>query len=404
MGSVLIALFAVATAVALVARRLRIPYTVGLVVAGLVLGSSSLIHPPRLTKELLFSVFLPGLVFEAAFHLEFGRFRRNKLAISALALPGVAAAILLTGVLFTPIARFFHFAGDFRLVHGLAFGALISATDPIAVVALFKTLGVPARLGVLIEGESLLNDGTAVVFFSLVLGIATGNGVTVGGATWQFVEVVGIGALVGGAVGFGASRLIHRIDDAMIEITITTVAAYGSFALGEGLRGSGVIATVVAGMLCGNYAAPSGMSPGTRVAAEAFWEYAAFALNSVVFLLIGFEVRLSQLLDSWRPIVAAYLTVTVGRALVIAAVGLLLRPTRERLASSWGVVLVWGGLRGGLSMVLALALPPDFIHRDLLITMTFGVVVLSILLQGLTMSTLLRRLGIGGGAAGVSSP
>ena len=394
LGGVLIALFAVASGVALVVRRLRIPYTVGLVLAGLALGTTSVIHPPALTKELLFGVFLPGLIFEAAFHLDFEKFRRNQLAIFSLALPGVAAAIAITAALITTVATALHFAGDFKLVHGLVFGALVSATDPIAVVALFKSLGTPSRLGVLIEGESLLNDGTAVVFFSLISGVAMGGRVSVAGASLEFARVVGIGLAAGGVIGFLASHVIRQVDDAMIEITVTTIAAYGSFAASEGLHGSGVIATVVAGMLCGNYGARTGMSPTTRVAAEAFWEYAAFALNSMVFLLIGFEVHLSRLASAWLPIVTAYLAVTVGRALVILIVSWLLRRTRERLPWSWSAVMAWGGLRGALSMVLALALPSDFPHRDLLITMTFGVVVLSILIQGLTMATLLRRLRI----------
>ena len=180
----------------------------------------------------------------------------------------------------------------------------------------------------------------------------------------------------------------------MIEITLTTIAAYGSFVAAEALHFSGVIATVAAGMLCGNYAARTGMAASTRVSAETFWEYVAFALNSIVFLLIGFRVRIGDLLHSWLPILAAYVAVTAGRGLVVIAVSGLLRPTRRRLPASWSVVLTWGGVRGALSMVLALALPTGLPHRDFLVTTTFGVVILSILVQGLTMSPLLRRLGI----------
>jgi CPA1 family monovalent cation:H+ antiporter len=180
----------------------------------------------------------------------------------------------------------------------------------------------------------------------------------------------------------------------MIEITLTTIAAYGSFVLAEELGLSGVIATVMAGMLCGNYGAHTGMSPTTRIAAQTFWEYLAFALNSVVFLLIGLQVHLQDLLASWAIILAAFITVSLGRGLVILGVTGLLRATRQRMPLSFGVVLAWGGLRGALSMVLALSLPESFAHRSLLITMTFGVVVLSILIQGVTMSPLLRLLGI----------
>jgi CPA1 family monovalent cation:H+ antiporter len=183
----------------------------------------------------------------------------------------------------------------------------------------------------------------------------------------------------------------------MIEITLTTVAAYGSFAAAEHFHYSGVIATLVAGMLCGNYAARTGMSPSTRVAVETFWEYVAFALNSAVFLLIGFEVDAGRLTASWLPILAAFAAVAFGRTAAVAAVVALLGRTREAVPWRWAPVLTWGGLRGGLSMVLALGLPADFPHRDLLVTMTYGVVLLSILAQGLTMGPLLRRFGLSGG-------
>jgi CPA1 family monovalent cation:H+ antiporter len=165
-------LFAVATAVALVARWLRVPYTVALVVAGLALGSTSSIAAPHLTKELLYAVFLPGLLFEAAFHLRFDKFWENKITILALAVPGVLAATAVTTAFLTPAADALHFVEGFTLAHGLVFGSLISATDPIAVIALFRSLGVPKRLAVLVEGESLLNDGTAAVLFSLILAFA----------------------------------------------------------------------------------------------------------------------------------------------------------------------------------------------------------------------------------------
>jgi CPA1 family monovalent cation:H+ antiporter len=393
---VFVLLFAVATGVALLARWIKVPYTVALVVTGLVLGTVHAFDPPHLTKELLYAVFLPGLLFEASFHLEFRRFWQNKIAIHALAIPGVAVAIGITAALLTPAANALHFVEGFTFMHGLVFAALIAATDPIAVVALFKSLGAPKRLAVLVEGESLLNDGTAVVLYTLILGLVSGRELSAGAAVLDFVKVVGMGMLIGTAIGFAVSKVIQRVDDPMIEITLTTIAAYGSFVAAEQLHFSGVIATVVAGMLCGNYAARTGMSPSTRIAVESFWEYIAFALNSVVFLLIGFEVRIDALLASWRAILVAYVAVMLARAAVIYVVSALISRTSERIPWSWNAVLTWGGLRGGLSMVLVLALPAGFPHRDLLVTMTFGVVLLSILIQGLSMGPLLRRLGLVG--------
>jgi len=396
--TIIVVLFAVATTVALAARWLRVPYTVALVVAGLALGAAHAFDPPHLTKELLYAVFLPGLLFEAAYHLDFDKFKQNKLTIIVLAVPGVIAAIVLTGALLTPVASALHFVEGFQLKHGLVFGALIAATDPIAVVALFKSLGAPKRLSVVVEGESLLNDGTAVVLFTLILTAVSGSGsdTSVAGASLEFVRVVGMGVFIGLAFGFAISKVIQLVDDPMIEITLTTVAAYGAFITAEQFHFSGVIATVSSGMLCGNYGARTGMSPSTRIAVESFWEYLAFALNSVVFLLIGFAVSLDMLLASAVPILVAYAAVLLTRTVVVGAVSGLLRFSKERISWRWSVVLVWGGLRGGLSMVLVLGLDPSFPHRDLLLTMTYGVVVISILVQGMTMTPLMRWLRLVG--------
>jgi Na+:H+ antiporter len=389
-----ILLFVVATAVAIAVRRARLPYTVALVLAGLVLGGLRLFPAPELTKNLLFSVFLPGLIFEAAFHIDFREFRDNKITIITLAVPGVIASTALIALILTPVVDGLGLVPGFGWMHALVFGALISATDPVAVVGLFRNLGTPRRLTTLLDGESLLNDGTAIVFFTLSLSLLAGTHVTVAELTLQFLTIVGVGAGVGIAIGTAASLLIRQIDDPMIEITLTTIAAYGSFVSAEALHGSGVIATVAAGMICGNYGARTGMSASTRVAAETFWEYVAFALNSIVFLLIGFEIRLPTLLSYWLPILIAYLIVTVGRGCVIVGGRALLGLTRERFPWRWSIVLTWGGLRGALPMVLALSLPATFGYRELIVSMTFGVVVLSILIHGLTMPGLLARLGI----------
>jgi CPA1 family monovalent cation:H+ antiporter len=392
--STFVLLFAIATAVAIAVRRLPIPYTVALVVVGLGLGMLDVVEAPHLTKELLFAVILPGLIFEAAFNLDAREFWRNRRSIGSLAVPGVVVAIGLTAAVITPVMSGLELDVGFDWRYGLVFGALIAATDPIAVVALFKRLNVPHRLGTLVEGESLLNDGTSVVVFGLIVAYVSGAVSTPGGLLVQFFAVVGGGAVAGAVVGVAATQITKRIDEPMIEVTLTVIAAYGSFALAEEFHCSGVIATVVAGMLCGSYGRQVGMSPTTRLAVETFWGYAAFALNSIVFLLMGFEVRFGTLVDAWAQIVVAYIAALAGRLGVVAAVVGLLRPTAERLPVKWTAVLTWGGLRGALSMVLALALPTDFPHRQQLVTMTFGVVLLSLLVQGLSMSWLLRRLGI----------
>lgn len=399
-GTTFVLLFTAATAVALITRRLRIPYTVALVIAGAGLGALHLAPGIRLTRELLFAVFLPGLVFEASFHLSASDLRVNARAIFALAVPGIFVAGGATAAVLVGGVDLAHLDPGFGWPHALVFGSLIAATDPIAVVALFKTLGAPRRLTVLVEGESLINDGTAVVLFNVVVArlLAAGGDHS---ASWMaavldFVVVLLVGVAVGAAVAFLAGYIVGKIDDPMIEITLTVIAAYGSFGAAELLHGSGVIATVTAGVFCGTHAVPRAMKLETRAVVQSFWDYIAFALNSIVFLLIGLQVHLGQLLGAWRSILLAFVAVTLGRAATVLPVAALLRGTSEHLPRRWNVVLVWGGLRGALSMVLVLALPPELPQRDTLVTLTFGVVLLSIIVQGMTAGPLLRVLKLTG--------
>ena len=389
-GSIILLLLVAAT-VALVARRLRVPYTVALVVAGLLLSASTLLHPPVLTKELLFAVFLPGLLFEAAFHLEAEEFWRNRVTIFSLALPAVALATVLTAATLVGALRLAGVA----LAWGPAFvfATLIAATDPIAVVALVRTLGAPSRLGVLIEGESLLNDGTAAVSFAAAVAYVLGSQPDVASLAVHFTYAIGAAVAIGVAIGFATRRLLSWLDDVMVMITMTTTAAYGSFLIADTLGASGVIAAVVAGLLSGTNASQRAISPPARAALQSFWQYIAFALNSLVFLLIGFQARVGQLLLAWRTILLAYVMVTLVRlAVTYLVVGVM--PKRERLPRGWTAVLAWSGLRGSLSMVLALSLPAAMPQRELIVEMTVGVVMLSILVQGMTVSPLMRWLGL----------
>ncbi|HMA01399.1 MAG TPA: sodium:proton antiporter [Gemmatimonadaceae bacterium] len=387
-------LLTIASLVAALSRRIRIPYTVALVAVGLALGSIGTVQVPPLDKELLFAVFLPGLLFEAAYHLKADEFWHNKFAITVLAVPGVIVAIGLTALLVLGAAS----SGWLTSVgwrEALLFASLIAATDPVAVVALFRELGVSRRLQVLVEGESLLNDGTAVVLFTLALAIVSSGAsaapslLTLVG---RFVLMVGGGIAVGLLTALAITWCMRRIDEPATEITLTMVGAYGSFALAESFGVSGVIATVAAGMVIGSYAERMAMSPATRNAVVGFWSYVSFMLNSIVFLLIGLQVHLSALRDAWRAILLAYLAVTAGRALMIFGVSALLLATRERLPRAWPALLVMGGLRGALSMVLALSLPTSFASRDQIVIITFGVVTVSILLQGSATAMFASRL------------
>ena len=389
--NVIILLIVIATAVALVTRRVPVPYTAALVLTGIALAALHLVEPPHLTRELLFAVFLPGLVFEAAFHLSYDDLRQNARAIAALAIPGVAVNIAITAAILMASRALFGTSLELGWRQALTFAAIVAATDPIAVVALVRSLGAPRRLSLLLEAESLLNDGTAIIFFGLVLAATAGTAIGGLALTVDFFRIVVVGTVVGLAVGAAASRLTRVVDEVVIEITLTVIAAYGSFVLADQVGGSGVIATVVAGVIYGNHGLRSGMSASTRAAAQSFWDYVAFLLNSIVFLLIGFAVQLPSLLHHVPLVVAALLAGWIARGVIVGGVAGALAMTSERIPRAWVVPLIWGGLRGGLAMVLALSLPADFIGRDLVITATFGVVLVSILLQGTTMAPLLRR-------------
>lgn len=401
LATTLFMLLIVASIVAMLARRLRLPYTVALVLAGLALGAvgDSLpwldLNAVRLTPELLFDLLLPALLFEAAFHLSWPKFRKNLRAILLLAVPGVGAAIALAGVLayyLEPLAE-----AALPLMVAFLFVAMCAATDPVSVVALFKELGVPKRLAVLMEGESLLNDGVAVVAF-IVLGAAMGLSEHAEDVTpfwigrflvWEIIVGLGVGV----AIGLIVSYVTTLVNDHLIEIMLTTIAAFGSYLCADAIHASPVLAVVAAGMATGNVGARYGLTPTNRIAVESFWEYAVFAANSMVFLLLGKEIDLARMLGHWPAILVAWGSLLAARALVVFSVERLLASTAERFPKRWSSVLVWGGLRGSLSMVLALSLPVTFEHRDLLVDLTFGVVLVSILVQGLTMSPVLKWAG-----------
>jgi CPA1 family monovalent cation:H+ antiporter len=390
--TLIIELLLVASLVAIAVQRFRVPYTVALVIVGLLITFQ---QPAEfnVTPELILALFVPPLVFEAAFHLNLAELRRNLAVIGILAVPGVLISTFMVGGLvswLTPLAW----------PAAIVFGALIAATDPVAVVALFRAVGVPRRLAVLVEGESLLNDGTAIVLFNLALATAlTGQFNLITGIV-DFVRVAAGGIAIGLALGWLVAQVIARVDDYLIETTLTTVLAFGAYLAAERLHFSGVLAVVAAGLINGNLG-PRGMSPTTRIVLFSFWEYVAFLANSLVFLLIGLQINIPALAEAWQPVAAAVFAVLAGRVIVVygltALVNLWLRrrPLAETIPLNWQHVLGWGGLRGAISLALALSLPaalgPD---RMLLRTMAFGVVLFTLLVQGTTMGPLVRWLKV----------
>jgi monovalent cation:H+ antiporter, CPA1 family len=384
--TLIIELLLIASLVAIAVQRFRIPYTVALVVVGLLITLQSPLKI-ELTPELILALFVPPLVFEAAFHLNFRDLQRSLPAILILAVPGVIlTTVIVGGILW--------FGAQLSFPLALVFGALIAATDPVAVVALFRSLGVPKRLAVLIEGESLFNDGTAIVIFNLMLVVALSGHFNLLESLGKFLSVSIGGTVVGLVLGWLISLLIARVDDYLIETTLTTVLAFGSYLIAEQLHFSGVLAVVAAGLVNGNLGS-QGMSPTTRIVLFNFWEYFAFLANSLVFLLIGLQVNIPDLISAWHPVVWAILAVFVARLLVVYGLSWISRRAIEPIPLRWQHVLNWGGLRGAICLALALSLPAGLGNdRELLRVMAFGVVLFTLLLQSTTMKPLVRWLKI----------
>lgn len=389
----LIWLLIAASAIAILAKRLRAPYTVALVAGGLMLSALRLPRlspldpgqrPDWLTPDVILIVFLPALVFEGGVKLSVRDLLRNSAPLLLLANLGVLLAALVTGYLV-------HWTTGLPVEIALLFGAIISATDPISVLSIFKDLRMDKRLSLIVEGESLLNDGTAAALFQILLaGMISGHlGVSKG--VGQFLFAVLGGVVLGSFLGYAGSRLTRTIDDPEVQITLTAVVAYSSYLLAYQLHLSGIIATASAGLIVGNLGAKH-CSAQTKTALESFWAYVAFIMNSLIFLLIGLEIHVDELLRSWRPVLLAVGAVLVGRALSVYLLVPVSNALTEKIPLRWQHVIVWGGLRGALALALALSLDSTFPDRARVLDLTFGVVAFSILVQGLTIKPLLKRL------------
>jgi CPA1 family monovalent cation:H+ antiporter len=375
----------VSALVAMLTRRLHLPYTVGLVLAGMGLYFMHASIRWHLTKDLIFSVFLPPLVFEAALFISWREFKNDLPIVALLASVGVllAAAVTATGM---------HYLLGWDWGSAVVFGVLIAATDPVSVIAAFKDAGWHGRLRLLIEAESLLNDGTAAVAFVAVLSLLAGAPEDFLSVTGTLLLTIAGGALIGASVATGFMLLAGRTPDYLVEITFTTLAAYGSFFVAEYLHTSGVLAALTAGLVVGNFRSSALITDAGRHALEPFWEYVAFIANSLIFLLIGAQEAQQDFKDLALPLIAAITLVTLGRAAAIYPLCAVFARSRLRVPIRQQHVLVWGGLRGALALALALALPDGLPHHDAIITITFGVVAFSVFVQGLTITPMLRWL------------
>ncbi len=427
------------TGIALLVTRLRFPFTVALVFAGVLLSLVPSILPLQIgsgsdffSSELILALFVPPLVFEGALHIEWRRFRKNLPIILLMAVVGVLlGTFIVAGVIMSleegiySLAELLHIETLDDLVYipftaAVAFGALISATDPVAVIAFFRSLGVGKRLSILIEGESLLNDGTSIVIFNIALALG-GVGVVSNGhlgtvefnlflTIWEFIKVSLGGILVGLLISRLAGGLLKNIENRLIETTLTIPVAFGAYVLAERFHFSGILAVVAAGIYLGN-AIPAYTTPTTKLALYNFWEVLSFIITSFIFLMIGWIVDITHLISFQNLVLvlAAVIAILLSRfilvygfsALTNLGITLLKRQKKavviEKIPRPYQHIIFWGGLRGAISLALALSLSPDQFGPGVgnqLRLMTFGVVLFTLVVQGTTIESMIKRLGL----------
>lgn len=373
--------------VVLISRKVKLPYTVGLVLGGAILAAVGVLNNVTLTKELIFQVLLPPLIFEGAFFLRWKDLRKNLAPVLVLAVFGVVIGAGVTAGIMTQF-------GHWTFPAALVFGALIAATDPVSVIALFRELKVEGRLRLLVEAESLFNDGAAAVVFGVAILIAQGAVPTVGMVSTALIEEIGGGLLVGAVAAAGAVFFARKAKDHLVQITFTAAAALGSFLLADYLHFSGVLAVLVCGLIIGNYGEFGTSDEEARAAVGAFWEFAAFLANAIIFLLIGVQEH-----ELWADISKnlvliglAIAAVLAGRFVSVYSLSAIFCRSRHKIDLRHQHVLVWGGLRGAMALALAISLPDGFPFREEVVTVTFAVVACSLLVQGMTVSGLMRWL------------
>jgi monovalent cation:H+ antiporter, CPA1 family len=377
-------LLLVACLIAMLCRKIGLPYIVGLVVAGFLVALLPNGPDLPLSRSLIFNIFLPPLVFEAALQLEWRRFRGELPLTLTFALLGVGIAAMV-------VAAGMHWIIGWSWIGAALFGVLIAATDPVSVIAAFREMKAEQRLSMVVESESLLNDGVAAVGFAVLSAVAAGASQDAAIVVPAFLWAMGGGVLIGVAISVIALLIAGRTEDHLIEITLTTLAAYSSFLIAEHFHASGVIAAVAAGLMVGNVGSMGAISDTGRPYVLSFWEYAAFLANSLVFILIGMNAENQPLRDlgSFAAVIAIVL-VLAGRLISIYPLAALFARSRWRLPTSYQHTLFWGGLRGALALALALAVPATVPERNAIIITAFVVVAFSILVQGLTMPWLIR--------------
>ncbi len=382
--TILIILLLVATVVALLSRRVGVPYVTGLVLAGL---ATAEFLPRRvgLDSSLIINLFLPILLFEAAINTDISRLRSTIKPIVLLAGPGVVIASGVTSLLL-------KFGLDLAWIPALLVGVILAITDTVSVIAVFKEVSVPSRLITVVEGESLFNDGIALVLFTLILKVQVNGSVTFTDSLRELLVVMLGGTVVGLVLGYlGAELYVRSEDDPLSSILLTVALALGAFQIGQLLGVSGVVAVVVAGLVIGNIELSRGVSASSRITVLSFWEYAGFGVNTFIFLLIGLEINLSTLGKTFPAVLLAVAAYQVGRFLAVYPLLAIANRIDRPIPMRWQHVMFLGNIKGSLSMALALSLP-DLPGREELIAIVFGAVLLSLVGPGVSLPWFVRRL------------
>jgi CPA1 family monovalent cation:H+ antiporter len=413
-----------AALVTLLARRINLPYTVALVGFGIVAGALGQPLRVEITPELVLVVLLPALIFEASYQTDFAKLRPSLGGVLLLTGPGVFVSAAL-------IAAALHFGAGLAAPQAFVVGAMLSATDPAAVIATFKSLGSPRRLSTLVEAESVFNDGTGIVVFAIAVAFVTRpvGPLEIG---FSFISVTIVSTALGAIAGYAASHILPSVGDHLIEISLSVVLAYGTYLAADALHQSGVIATAVAGIVLGNYGRRLGLSDKTEEALDTVWEFVAFLATAFVFLVVGFAIAVHSLVDVAMPIAWAIVATLAARAIIVygflggwrlaqrawtGRASAAAKPARPRKSASaarpvkggrnevipfdWLHVIFWSGLRGAVSTALALSLPTDFPDRAQLQAITFGVVLFTMVVQATTAELVVARWG--GKATGSST-
>ena len=383
---VLILLLLIATAVALVTQRLRISYVAGLVLAGLPI-TDLLSRRIGLDPFLVLNLFLPILIFEAAINTDISRLRSTFKPIALLAGPGSVFSAAIIAVLV-------KFGLGLDWIPALLVGVILANTDTVSMIAVFKEIRVPSRLSTIVEGETLFNDAAALVTFNLLLVIyATGTISTTQVIKEVLIVALG-GGLVGAVLGYLCLPIYVRLRDPLSSLLLTVALALGAFQLGQFLGVSGAVAVVIAGLVFGNLGLPRSASASDRITLISFWEYAGFIVNTFIFLLIGIEINPLTLWQTLPSIVLVILAYQLGRILSVYSLLWVLRWIDRPIPLRWQHILILGNIKGSLSMALAVAIPLTLTGRELIIELVFGAVLFSLVIQGLALPWLIKKLDI----------